>query len=143
MTPEELAETHAAAFTQSRPWTAAEFADLLSNRFTHVVGNSKSFALFQVIADEAELITIATHPTLQRQGLAKLRMNEWHTKAKNLGASRSFLEVAKNNSPAIALYEQIGYRPCGLRKGYYQQENNNKIDAVVMEFTLTRHQAAN
>ena len=71
MTPQDLAHTHAAAFTQSRPWTADEFADLLANRFTHyVVGNAQSFALFQVIADEAELLTIATHPSHQRQGLA-------------------------------------------------------------------------
>ncbi len=137
MTPDELAETHAASFTQSRPWTAAEFADLLSNRFTHAIGTPQSFALFQVIADETELLTIATHPSAQRQGLAKKRMAEWHAEAKKLGATRAFLEVAVNNYPAIALYQQIGYCTCGLRKGYYQQENKRKIDAAVMEFDLT------
>ncbi|WP_170327153.1 GNAT family N-acetyltransferase [Ruegeria arenilitoris] len=136
MTPQDLAQTHAAAFTQSRPWTDREFADLLDNRFTHVVGNTESFALFQVIADEAELLTIATHPSHQRQGLALKSMREWHAKARNLGATRAFLDVASDNSPAIALYEQCGYTPCGLRKGYYLRENAEKIDAIVMECNL-------
>ncbi|WP_170467078.1 GNAT family N-acetyltransferase [Ruegeria arenilitoris] len=136
MTPEELAKTHVAAFTQSRPWTADEFAGLLANRFTHVVGNAQSFALFQVIADEAELLTIATHPTLQRQGMALARMREWHAQAAELGATRAILDVAADNLPAIALYDLCGYRRCGLRKGYYPRENNQKIDAIVMNFSL-------
>lgn len=136
MTPQNLAETHAAAFTRSRPWTAEEFADLLSNRFTHVVGNAKSFALFQVIADEAELLTIATHPDAQRQGLASKRMQEWHSQAKALGATRSFLDVAADNLPAIALYTRFGYRSCGSRKGYYLRGNNQKIDAILMDLPL-------
>ena len=64
-------------------------------------------------------------------------MAEWHAEAKKLGATRAFLEVAVNNYPAIALYQQIGYCNSGLRKGYYQQENKRKIDAAVMEFDLT------
>ncbi|MBO9445571.1 GNAT family N-acetyltransferase [Ruegeria sp. R14_0] len=136
MTPEELSKTHGAAFTQSRPWTADEFADLLANRFTHVVGNAQSFALFQVVSDEAELLTIATHPTLQRQGMARARMQEWHAQATALGATRAILDVAADNLPAIALYDLFGYRRCGLRKGYYPRENNQKIDAIVMDFWL-------
>ena len=37
MTPQEMAHIHAAAFTQSRPWSAKEIADLLACRFTHVI----------------------------------------------------------------------------------------------------------
>ena len=137
MSPEDLARTHAAAFTQSRPWTAQEFANLLENRFTHIVGAADSFVLFQVIADEAELLTIATHPDHQRQGLALRCMQNWHAQARILGASRAFLDVAAENRPAIGLYEQCGYSPCGRRKSYYLRENNQKIDAIVMECGLT------
>ncbi|MFY2823628.1 GNAT family N-acetyltransferase [Ruegeria sp. MALMAid1280] len=137
MTPQDLAHIHAAAFTQSRPWTDQEFTDLLGNRFTHVIGNTESFALFQVIADEAELLTIATHPSRQRRGLALKSMHEWHATARKLGATRAFLDVAADNHPAIALYERCGYTPCGLRKGYYLRENDGKIDAIVMECDLT------
>lgn len=137
MTPQELAHTHASAFTQSRPWTESEFADLLTNRFTHIIGSADSFALFQVIADEAELLTIATHSSQQRQGLALRCMQDWHAKAKTLGATRAFLDVAADNHPAIALYRRCGYTACGLRKGYYLRKNAEKIDAVVMACDLT------
>jgi ribosomal-protein-alanine N-acetyltransferase len=137
MTPQEMAHIHAAAFTQSRPWSDREFADLLDNRFTHTIGNAESFALFQVIADEAELLTIATHPSHQRQGLALKSMQEWHAKARKMGATRAFLDVAANNHPAIALYQRSGYTQCGLRKDYYTTENAEKIDAILMECDLT------
>ena len=136
MTPQEMASTHAAAFTQSRPWTAEEFTDLLENRFTLCVGDDRCFALVQVIAGEAELLTIATHPRFQRQGLALRCMECWHDRAVALQATRSFLDVASDNSAAIALYERCGYRRCGLRKGYYLRKNGDLSDAIVMECHL-------
>jgi len=136
MTPQDLANTHAAAFIQSRPWSAREFADLLSNRFTYAVGNAQSFALIQVIGDEAELLTIATHPGVQRQGLGRNCMRDWHAKARDLGATRAFLDVAADNHPAIALYQSCGYAVCSVRKDYYLREKARKIDALVMECSL-------
>lgn len=138
MTPENLAAIHAAAFTQSRPWGAGEFADLLTSRFTHLIGDARSFALFQVIADEAELLTIATHPKYQRQGLARQVMADWHSRAIQLGASRAFLEVAEDNDSAIALYKSCGYAPCGLRSAYYHRKTGPDVDAVVMECHLKK-----
>lgn len=137
MTPQEMANTHAAAFTRSRPWTAEEFSELLSNRFTYAVGSAESFSVFQVIADEAELLTIVTHPSHQRQGLALHCMQDWMAKATQLGASRAFLDVAADNDPAIALYKRCGFVSCGRRKGYYLRENATKIDAIVMARNLT------
>ncbi|MEX0305854.1 MAG: GNAT family N-acetyltransferase [Ruegeria sp.] len=136
MTPQDMADIHSAAFTQSRPWTAKEFADLLANRFTHIIGDKRSFALIQVIADEAELITIATHPNYQRQGLARHVMTEWHAKARQLGASRAFLDVASDNLPAIALYQACGYARCATRKAYYHRDIGPNVDAIVMECRL-------
>lgn len=136
MTPQVLADTHAAAFTGTRPWSAAEFSDLLENRFIHVIGNERSFSVFQVIADQAELLTIATHPAHRRQGLAMQCMKDWHSRAQELGATLAFLDVAADNFPAIALYQKCGYETCGLRKGYYLHDNNLKIDAIQMQCRL-------
>lgn len=136
MTPYEMAATHAAAFTQSRPWTADEFASLLENRLTDYVGDARCFALFQVIAGEAELLTIATHPAFQRQGLGFQTMRNWHDRAVTLQANRAFLDVAADNVAAIALYGRCGYRQCGQRKGYYSRKTGPNIDALVMERAL-------
>ncbi len=136
MTPRDMAETHAAAFTQSRAWSAAEFTDLLTNKFTHTVGVAESFAVFQVVADSAELLTIATHPSHQRQGLAQSIMAKWHAQAHKLGATNAVLDVAADNKPAISLYERCGYIRCGTRQAYYLRENAPNMDAVVMRRSL-------
>ncbi|MCE8512108.1 GNAT family N-acetyltransferase [Ruegeria pomeroyi] len=136
MTPADLARLHGRAFTQSRPWSEAEFATLLGNPYNHLVGDNRCFALFQLIADEAELLTIATDPVYRRQGLARACMNEWQIQAAHAGATRALLDVADDNDPAIALYTACGYAPCGLRRGYYRRPSGETADAIVMERPL-------
>ena len=86
--------------------------------------------------DEAELLTIATHPDYQRRGLAQSCMTDWHRRAASTGATRAFLEVAADNTGAIALYERCGYAPCGLRRGYYRRAGEEAVDAILMERDL-------
>ncbi|GHG88593.1 GNAT family N-acetyltransferase [Pseudodonghicola xiamenensis] len=136
MTPEDMAATHAAAFTQSRPWRAEEFADLLSMSGTFACGDARCFALIRVIADEAELLTIATHPDYQRQGRARTLMAQWQAKAAARGAARAFLEVAADNPAALSLYESCGYDPVGLRRGYYPRPDLAPSDAILMARSL-------
>jgi ribosomal-protein-alanine N-acetyltransferase len=138
MTPQDLASTHAAAFRTSRPWTAQEFAALLENPHTQIFGDTQCFALIRLVADEAELLTIATHPDRQRRGLARSCMAAWHQATRQQGATRCFLEVAADNHPAIALYTSCGYFRCGERKGYYTRNPGPNVDAIVMECRLDR-----
>lgn len=127
-----MAATHAAAFTLTRPWAEAEFADLLLHPACFTTGTGRCFALVRVIGDEAELLTIATHPSLQRTGLALSCMARWLTTAQARGASRAFLEVATDNDPAIALYRACGFVQTGLRQGYYRRDGAKPVDAMVM-----------
>lgn len=137
MTPADMATTHAAAFLQARPWSAEEFASLLDQRFCHVAGDAQCFALFRVIADEAELLTIATHPDAQRQGRALACMSLWHDSARALGAAQAFLDVAADNHPAIALYTACGYLQSGTRTGYYPRPDGTACDAILMSRNLS------
>ena len=133
-----MATTHAAAFTQARPWSAREFTSLLQQRFCHVAGDSACFSLFRVIADEAELLTIATHPDAQRQGRALACMSLWHDQARALGAAQAFLDVAADNHPAIALYTDCGYVQSGIRTGYYPRPDGASCDAILMSRDLSQ-----
>ena len=132
-----MATTHAAAFTQARPWSAKEFASLLDQRFCHVAGDAQCFALFRVIADEAELLTIATHPDAQRQGRALTCMSLWQDTARALGAAQAFLDVAADNHPAIALYTACGYVRSGSRTEYYPRPDGAACDAILMSRNLS------
>jgi ribosomal-protein-alanine N-acetyltransferase len=138
MTPEDMAATHAAAFIQARPWSAAEFADLLAGKFTFVTGDARCFALVQVIADQAELLTIATHPDHQRRGLARAVMRDWLDMAATRGAACAFLEVAADNAPALALYSACGFTRDRQRPGYYRRASGPAVDAVLMSRPLTQ-----
>jgi ribosomal-protein-alanine N-acetyltransferase len=127
-----MATLHAAAFSQSRPWSQGEFSNLLQNPACFAVGDTGCFALAHVIVDEVELLTIATHPACQQQGLARICMTDWQAEAHQRGAVRAFLEVAADNSAAIALYQSCGFEACGQRKAYYRRAGGEFVDALVL-----------
>ncbi|WP_415220610.1 GNAT family N-acetyltransferase [Pseudophaeobacter arcticus] len=134
--PLAMARIHAAAFTQSRPWSQEEFTALLDSPLNFASGDGRCFALVRVIADEAELLTLATDPCFQRQGLARALMQDWQIQAQSRGAKTCFLEVAADNTAAIGLYLSQGFAPCGRRSGYYARRNAASVDAIVMRKEL-------
>ena len=136
MTPKTLAALHAQAFTQSRAWSASEFHDLLASPLCFITGDDRSFALGRVIADEAELLTIATHPDERRKGLGRERLAEFEAMARNRGATTAFLEVAEDNTAAKALYLTQGYEMVASRKGYYPRPKGSPVNALILRKTL-------
>ena len=136
MGPENMARLHRLAFTQERPWRASEFADLLATPGTFALGDSRAFVLARVTLDEAELLTIATDPAHQRQGLARGLMTAWQASAIQQGATRAILEVAADNTAAQALYAAFGYAECGRRPKYYATSDGRRTDAIVMDRAL-------
>ena len=141
MTPEDMARLHKAAY-DDRPWSATEFAGLLSAKGVFVTGDPRAFALVRVLLDEAELLTIATHPDHRRRGLARALMDDWQAQAADRGATRALLEVAADNTAAQALYRACGYTVDGQRKGYYDRRGAPPADALLMSRALTAGQAA-
>ena len=136
MTPTDLAATHRAAFTTERPWSAVEFADLLAQRGTILCGTADSFVLGRVTFDEAEVLTIATHPAMRRRGLAHAALTAFCDRAAQAGAVAAFLEVASDNAAARALYARHGFAQAGLRPGYYRRSDTTPVDAIVMRRSL-------
>ena len=134
MTPEQMAALHAAAM-DTRPWTATEFEGLIATGAI-ALGDTHAFALYRVAADEAELLTIATHPEHRRAGRASKLLLDLHEAARALGATRVFLEVASRNAPARALYTAAGYAEIGRRSRYYSERNAAPDDAIVMQKRL-------
>lgn len=136
MTPETLAQTHAAAFTDGRPWTTSEFAELLKSPGVILRGDARSFLLGRQIADEAEVLTVATDPAFRRLGLATTCVAAFLDVLKTQDAARSFLEVAEDNEPAKSLYLKAGFYVAGRRPNYYTKPSGNKVAAIVMQCEL-------
>ena len=139
MTPEALADTHARAFAgQGRGWSAAEFADLLDDRHVFSVGCARCFALGRVVADEAELLTLATDPPARRQGLARAALAAFEAAARARGATSGFLEVAEDNAAARALYVAAHWQEVARRAAYYPRAGGPAVDALLLAKPLER-----
>ena len=53
--------------------------------------------------------------------------------AASLGVERMTLEVRVSNDAAQGLYKKLGFRACGIRPKYYQDNNE---DALIMWLNL-------
>jgi len=135
-----MAHIHAAAFAPERGWSEAEFHALASNPLVTVYCHASAFALVRTIADESELLTLATAPSARRQGLAMELMTRWLAETQ---ARTAFLEVAADNAAAQRLYTQLGFAETGRRRNYYARANAPRCDAVLMQKAVTHRQDDN
>lgn len=85
------------------------------------------FGGIQVLTDEAHVTTLTVDPTRRRQGIASRLLLALLRAARDLGATAATLEVRAGNRAAQRLYAGFGFRPVGIRPGYYDGE-----DALVM-----------
>ena len=90
------------------------------------------FALAQVAADEAEILSIGVTPAWQRQGVGLKLIEGVKRAAVKSGARRLFLEVAESNAAALALYRKAGFSEKGRRQGYYAKPGAKAEDAILL-----------
>lgn len=137
------ASLHGDAFAPlgERSWSRQDVAELLASR--GVAGlvlrdgdEDVGFALHRIVADEAELLTIAVDRHHRRRGGGRRLLRGVADEARANGARRLFLEVGADNPAARALYEQAGFRAVGRRDAYYRRAIGPAADAVVMELKL-------
>jgi RimJ/RimL family protein N-acetyltransferase len=69
------------------------------------------------------------------QGVGRRLLNELMVRAHDNGIERVELEVLENNVPAIRLYEHIGFREEGRRRGAVRVAGT-KIDILIMSREL-------
>ncbi len=136
MTPEDLSNLHMASFVSPRPWSEAEFADLLASPMVFLLTESDGFLLARVVADEAELLTLAVRPQERRKGIGRRLVSEFLSASRSRGATRAFLEVSTENPAAIMLYRAVGFQDAGRRKNYFRAADGPSADALVMLFNL-------
>jgi ribosomal-protein-alanine N-acetyltransferase len=78
-----------------------------------------AFCVCWVIFDELHINTLAVAPAARRRGIATALLRHVLTDAAASGATKATLEVRASNTPAIALYERLGFRIAASRPGYY------------------------
>jgi ribosomal-protein-alanine N-acetyltransferase len=96
-------------------------------------GEPAGFALSRIVADEAELLLLATVPAMRRRGVAAALLRSVIADAISSGAVTLHLEVREGND-AIKLYRGTGFVKVGQRRNYYRGTTGQAFDA----FTYSR-----
>ncbi|MGH2739975.1 MAG: ribosomal protein S18-alanine N-acetyltransferase [Actinomycetota bacterium] len=79
--------------------------------------------------EECHITTLAVDPEWRRRKVGSRVLHVLVVRARELGADSISLEVRTANWPAQRMYGQFGFRPIGVRKGYYQETGE---DALIM-----------
>jgi [ribosomal protein S18]-alanine N-acetyltransferase len=120
------------------PWSPAqfkeEFAGIPSTRFFELaISDNEIVGYAGVIAPGpdavADILTVTVIDGFRRQGIAKRLIADIESYCQSKGSSAIMLEVATDNTGAIALYENLGYSQVSKRSNYY----GSKKDAFVMQ----------
>lgn len=137
----ELAALHARLFSPA--WDQASITSSLEHpaatSLVAVAGNPKvivGFILGQLVADEAEILSIGVAPDWQRAGLGKMLVEGLARASKRGEAKRLFLDVAEDNAAALALYRKLGFSEVGRRQRYYVSPDGSSIDALMLVLEL-------
>ena len=92
-------------------------------------GKPAGFALSRGVADEAELLLLATRPALRRRGVAAALLRAMIAQAQASGAVRVHLEVREGND-AVKLYVASGFSKVGERRNYYRGVSGQTFHAL-------------
>lgn len=118
----------------SVPWSRESFeGEVLQNKAAvYLVAQCDDRVIGYVgvwlIIDEGHITNVAVHPAFRNKGIGKKLLKTMIEFSNNLNITKLTLEVRPSNAYALKLYEGFGFKPAGVRPGYY----SNGEDAVIM-----------
>jgi ribosomal-protein-alanine N-acetyltransferase len=118
------------------PWSKEMFLNLpeqISRFKTARIADEKiaGYCLYNIVAEQADILSIAVHPLYRRQGFAFKLMENMIKDCFAHRVEEIFLEAAISNVPALNLYAAFGFEKISIRKNYYENE-----DAFTLRKTL-------
>ena len=118
------------------PWSRSMFAGELSKptsvalgAFDADSGRLIGYLIVSRYVDAWHVMNVAVASSHRRRGIASQLLHELFELTAGDARRGYTLEVRVSNVVAIALYEKLGFRTTGLRRGYY---TDNREDALIM-----------
>ncbi|MBI4524649.1 MAG: ribosomal protein S18-alanine N-acetyltransferase [Deltaproteobacteria bacterium] len=96
-------------------------------------GKTIGYIIYWVLPYEVDIHNLAVAPAYRRKGFGRSLLQTVVEDARKRGVSRVTLEVRKSNEAAQCLYASLGFTSCGVRQGYYSDNNE---DALIMVLDL-------
>ena len=122
------------------PWSAEEITKDVTSKdgsvYVAVIesdGEQAGYAEMRTVAGEAQIYNIVVDKAFRGRGLGEMLLRHLIDKAEESGCSLITLEVRGGNEAAMELYNKLGFREVGRRKGYYAKVGE---DAVLMDLAL-------
>lgn len=117
----------------SGTWTRDALADELQKSFARLMVAERddgvcAFVHCWLIADEIQILNVATAPSHRRRGVARALLRSLLDELQPKGFRVALLEVRASNVAAIALYHSMGFRDDAIRERYYSDGE----DALLM-----------
>jgi ribosomal-protein-alanine N-acetyltransferase len=118
------------------PWSRSMFAGELSKPSSICMGAIDAetdelvgYLIISRYVDAWHVMNLAVAESHRRRGIASRLMERLFELTEGDGRRGYTLEVRISNTAAIKLYESLGFRARGIRRGYY---TDNREDALIM-----------
>ena len=118
------------------PWSRSMFASELAKpsslcigAFDSETGKLVGYLVISRYVDAWHVMNVAVAPSRRRQGIASMLLRRLFELTSGRSRRGYTLEVRISNSDAIRLYESVGFKARGIRRGYY---TDNREDALIM-----------
>jgi ribosomal-protein-alanine N-acetyltransferase len=124
----------------SNPWQPDTFRSLLEQERAKVlvaedpVAGVVGYTILWWVLDQGELANLAVRMDHRGRGIGSILLEKAMAHAESKGVDSLFLEVRMSNEPAYCLYSNRGFTQISVRKGYYQ---NPQEDARILVKHLT------
>jgi [ribosomal protein S18]-alanine N-acetyltransferase len=118
------------------PWSRSMFAGELAKPSSICLGAFEletddlvGYLVISRYVDAWHVMNVAVAPDRRRHGIATMLLERLFELTAGRGRRGYTLEVRVSNGDAIALYERLGFKARGVRRGYY---TDNREDALIM-----------
>jgi ribosomal-protein-alanine N-acetyltransferase len=120
----------------SMPWSQKGFADALCREDTIFLvacdaGRLLGYVGVYCSLDEGEITNVSVDAAARRTGIGESLMTQLLERLQRRDVCRVLLEVRKSNTPAIRLYEKLGFSMLGIRRDFYERPRE---DACMMAY---------
>ena len=133
-----MQESHIPAIAQleienfSEPWSENSLRSELINPLSLWVVATDNEAVIgyvgsQIVPDEADMMNLAVNGNYRRMGIGRSLVSYLMERLQERGVRSLSLEVRASNTPAIALYEKLGFKQVGQRPGYYRKPREDAL----------------
>lgn len=117
----------------STPWSKQNFEESLSKSYSYfyvaVLGDIVGYCGVHNLGGDGEITNVAVDETQRGKGIAYEMLSYAMEETAKKGVEAFTLEVRISNTPAIKLYEKLGFENKGIRKNFYE---NPTEDAIIM-----------